>query len=141
MQCTVGGGEDFDVFVVWNIVFVFVVWNILFVFVVWDIVFVFGVVLSPGDKSESTAGGWEDASVTKGWGQVTYSRHHSVLKMIFLRKASLILQFTFGRLARIVSWSGLIQRSWRRTRSYSVELATKAAIAAIWGELINILLF
>ena len=41
---------------------------------------------------------------------------------------------TFGRLARIVSWSGLIHRSWRRTRSYSVELATKAAMAAIWGE-------
>ena len=50
---------------------------------------------------------------------------------------------TFGRLARIVSWSGLIHRSWRRTRSYSVELATKAAMAAIWGEftmLMNIFL-
>ena len=42
--------------------------------------------------------------------------------------------FTFGRLARIVSWSGLIQRSCSRTRSYSVEFAIKAAIAAIWGQ-------
>ena len=52
--------------------------------------------------------------------------------LFFLRNYVLILLWiTFGSATRIVSWSGLIQRSWRSTRSYSLELAMKAAIDAI----------
>ena len=54
---------------------------------------------------------------------------------IFPEELLILLWITFGSAARIVSWSGLIQRSWRSTRSYSLELAMKAAIAAIWGML------
>ena len=54
---------------------------------------------------------------------------------IFPEERLNLLWITIGSAARIVSWSGLIQRSWRSTRSYSLELAMKAAIAAIWGML------
>ena len=36
---------------------------------------------APGDKSEATAGGGEDSSVTESWGQVAHSGHHSVLQL------------------------------------------------------------
>ena len=75
-----GSGEDFDVFVVWNIVFFFVFASLCFHLVVWKMVFMFVFVFKPGDNREATAGGGEDASVTEGWGQVTHSGHHSVLQ-------------------------------------------------------------
>ena len=51
------------------------------ILVVLNIVFVFVIVFSPGDKSQPTARGWEDPSVTESWGQVPNTGHHSVLQM------------------------------------------------------------